>query len=159
MNTTSDPIVAHAISALLLHPMNLAKYLVVADMGPPAWRHYALSIPYYTHFTSPIRRYADVMVHRLLDLSIRDPNAAATEGTNQTSGQTTKRTFKIHTLSYPLMIHTLSYIFTHISCCTHTYCIHFLLCTIFIHTLVLQAKMLLVSKNWPTLPNNATTCG
>ena len=84
MNNNSDPIVAQAISALLLHPMNLAKYLVVADMGPPAWRHYALSIPYYTHFTSPIRRYADVMVHRLLDLSIRDPNAAATEGKNCT---------------------------------------------------------------------------
>lgn len=30
-------------------------------------RHYALSVPLYTHFTSPIRRYADVMVHRLLE--------------------------------------------------------------------------------------------
>lgn len=29
-------------------------------------RHYALNVPLYTHFTSPIRRYADVMVHRLL---------------------------------------------------------------------------------------------
>ena len=29
-------------------------------------RHFALSVPIYTHFTSPIRRYADVMVHRLL---------------------------------------------------------------------------------------------
>jgi DIS3-like exonuclease 2 len=28
--------------------------------------HYALNVPLYTHFTSPIRRYADVMVHRLL---------------------------------------------------------------------------------------------
>ncbi|KAL6425778.1 hypothetical protein ACFW04_009680 [Cataglyphis niger] len=35
-------------------------------------RHYALNVPLYTHFTSPIRRYSDCIVHRLLYTTIEN---------------------------------------------------------------------------------------
>ncbi|MEM7103917.1 MAG: ribonuclease R [Bacteroidota bacterium] len=33
--------------------------------------HYGLSFDYYTHFTSPIRRYSDVLVHRILEKNLK----------------------------------------------------------------------------------------
>lgn len=49
--------------------INLAvlKSLTRAEYSPEPIGHFALASEYYCHFTSPIRRYADLTIHRLLD--------------------------------------------------------------------------------------------
>ena len=61
------------VDTLAIRSMSKAIY-TVDNIG-----HYGLAFDYYTHFTSPIRRYPDVMVHRLLQHYLDGGNSPKAE--------------------------------------------------------------------------------
>eukprot|EP00794_Sanderia_malayensis_P004691 gene4691-5306_t len=69
-----------AVVSLCSKPMQLAKYFCAGAIEDASeYHHFALNVPLYTHFTSPIRRYADIMVHRLLSSAL-DENISVKKG-------------------------------------------------------------------------------
>jgi ribonuclease R len=69
INKVEDPLTAKIVQTALLRSMKQARYDVEND------GHYALNFDSYTHFTSPIRRYSDLIVHRQIRRLINDPDA------------------------------------------------------------------------------------
>lgn len=81
-----DPYFNKLMRILSTRCMMPAQYFCSGEIPKDQWHHYGLATPVYTHFTSPIRRYADVLVHRLLAAAlgvIPLPHANAQRGKQQ----------------------------------------------------------------------------
>jgi ribonuclease R/exosome complex exonuclease DIS3/RRP44 len=82
LNLTSPKTTAHTINKLLKDiankpEQNLIDTLTIRSMSKAKYTtqnigHYGLAFDYYSHFTSPIRRYPDVIVHRNLEKILKN---------------------------------------------------------------------------------------
>ncbi|EPS64115.1 hypothetical protein M569_10665, partial [Genlisea aurea] len=64
---SDDPVFCAILTSCAAKSMQLSSYVCSGDYEDSGdLKHYALGVPLYTHFTSPLRRYADILVHRTL---------------------------------------------------------------------------------------------
>lgn len=74
-NSIEDPTARRLLQLLSYKATHTAKYFCAGMLDIAKYHHYALNVPLYTHFTSPIRRYADVLVHRQLEAVLQGAGA------------------------------------------------------------------------------------
>lgn len=72
-----DGVVRKGLEALLYKCMTRARYFVAGKVESDNHGHYFLNLPLYTHFTSPLRRYADIVVQRQLKAVVRGEDYTA----------------------------------------------------------------------------------
>ena len=89
INMKSDREIAKSLNYLMTDvegkkEQNVLTHLAIRSMAKAVYTtkktsHYGLAFDHYTHFTSPIRRYPDVMVHRLLAAYLNKEKSANEE--------------------------------------------------------------------------------
>lgn len=63
------------IETIMSKCMSRGKYCIAGAVDPSNYFHYLFNMPLYTHFTSPSRRYADLIVHRQLKAVLFEPTS------------------------------------------------------------------------------------
>ncbi|AWU76541.1 hypothetical protein CAS74_000486 [Pichia kudriavzevii] len=76
-----DPIKREAVETILVKCMGRGKY-TIAGKCDQELAHYLFNLPTYTHFNAPLRRYADIIVHRQLKHIINNSVDSYTEDVN-----------------------------------------------------------------------------
>lgn len=62
--SVEDPLKRQCIETFLFKCMPRAKYYIAGKQDADSYAHYYMNLPLYTHFTAPLRRFADLVVHR-----------------------------------------------------------------------------------------------
>lgn len=62
------------VSILVLKTIQPPKYFCTGTFDILKYSHFATGVPLFTHFTSPIRRYADIVTHRQLESTLANGN-------------------------------------------------------------------------------------